>query len=145
MLDFFFKNPLDFLLSDNPLYFMNLHMEIIIASRTGSTSVNIEIDQTASGVAFLALLTHNKPLASVCNLIGGIFKCPYTHCMENFLQFYETNFSNKNADFEKCISSDRKLHKYTLMCYIYGQGPSGRIEDFKERWIEVYKKNLLLM
>lgn len=139
MYNFFGENPLNFSLSDNPLYFMHLHMEILISLRTGYTKVNIEIDQTASGVVFLALLTHNKSIASTCNLISKDFQCPYSYCMKRFEDFYTDRFENKDVHFEKFIFGNRKIHKYALMCWIYGQGYSGRVEDLEERWISTYK------
>ena len=38
------------------MYFMHLHVEILKTKKVNKTDVNIEIDQTASGIVFLSLL-----------------------------------------------------------------------------------------
>ena len=124
MYDFFLKNPLIFSGIKKPLYAMNLHMEILKSRIDGKTSVNIEIDQTASGVMFLAYLLRSKKLAFVSNVSNKEEHCPYTYCMQKFEEFYDKEFEFKNDDFLSFVKSNRKLHKYALMCFCYEQlGP----------------------
>jgi hypothetical protein len=54
--DFFHNNYLDFTKIKNTMYFMHLHVEILKTKKVNKTDVNIEIDQTASGIVFLSLL-----------------------------------------------------------------------------------------
>lgn len=135
MYEFFDENPLMFTKVPSPLYFMNLHMQIKIAQSTGKTSTAIEIDQTASGVMFLAFIFRNKKIASVSNITNKEFHCPYTYCMNNFKEFYDSNMQNKNDKFLQFTINSRKLHKYALMCFCYGQTYTGRFDDFKARYI----------
>ena len=140
MFEFFHKNYIDFSKSGVPLYFMLLHAELLTVERTKKTAVNLEIDQTASGVVFLAFLTKNKKLADVANIISQKNTCPYTHCLKNFKNFYQNHMKSRSPRFLKLATTDRKLHKYALMCFCYNQTHMGRIDDFKTRWFDKYKE-----
>jgi hypothetical protein len=79
----------------------------------------------------------NERLAQQCNIVSGTKCCPYTYCMLNFREFYDTY---KNVEFEHdedaltFLSTSRKLHKYAIMCFAYSQKAYGRENDFLERW-----------
>lgn len=104
------------------------------------TAINIEIDQTASGVVFLAYMLKNKKLAEAANIINctSIPKCPYTHCMNKFEEFYKLKFKHKNVAVLVFCSTNRNLHKYALMCYSYAQTKVGRTYAFIDLWYDVH-------
>lgn len=130
MFTFFDKKPINFSKTKNPLYFMLIHMELLAVKTEKKTAINIEIDQTASGVVFLAFLTRNKQLAMVSNVISYENSCPYTYCRENFESFYTNNMKKRSNKFLIFATENRKLHKYALMCFCYNQTHTGRLEDF---------------
>jgi hypothetical protein len=133
---FFEENHLDFSgLKDNIMYASVLHAEIIISKETGKTKVNVEIDQTASAICFLALFLRNRRMAEVSNIITDSARCPYEYCMSAFPEFYNKQMEFKSEAAFDFISKNRKLHKYALMCWCYAQKTSGRSEDFIERWM----------
>jgi hypothetical protein len=136
LLSFFEDNPLDFTVVDSALYFMNLHMEICKIKKTRTTSVNVEIDQTASGVVFLALLLGDRKMAQVSNLIESTSSCPYSFMMSQTASFIENNLDNKGDIAIKFLCTSRKAHKYALMCYIYSQTHLGRMVDLIDRFVE---------
>lgn len=135
LLTFFHTHPIDFLvLKDNFLYISLMHTEIINVECTGKTGLMVEIDQKASGCCFLALAFRNKALAEQSNVISKVKSCPYTYCMEKFPEF----FKQLDVEYDELafnfLSTNRKLHKYALMCFAYSQKSIGREEDFIERW-----------
>lgn len=135
LFEFFRENPLIFSQTEDPLYFMLLHGEILKSSKNGwKTGVNVEIDQTASGVVFVSLLTRNRNLAKVANLISKEKSCPYTYCMKNFSRFYHDVMEFKSEKVLGFFSENRKVHKYALMCFCYRQTHVGRLSDFLTAW-----------
>lgn len=130
--DFFYKNFIDFSKMDAPLYFMLLHTELLTLREIKKTSVNIEIDQTLSGVVFLAFLTRNRRLAEVVNLISLENSCPYTFCLENFKKFYEDCMEKRSERFFNFGTTNRELHKYALTRFCHNQTYRSRLEDFIE-------------
>jgi hypothetical protein len=143
--NFFTENPLDFSsLKDNILYSSVIHMEVLTVLDTGRTKINVEIDQTASAICFLALLLRNREMAEVSNLLSDTPVCPYIHCMNRFKFFYDSQMKHKNDTILQFLSTDRKVHKYkyALMCWCYGQKYSGRIDDFRDRFILLHDRNL---
>lgn len=136
LFDFFHNHYLYFTSTKNTMYFMYLHMELLKMERTNKSTVNIELDQTASGIVFLYLLLRDKKMATAANLITKEKSCPYTFVMnhfENFANNYITHKAEKACEF---LSSNRKLHKYALICFTYNQTHIGRIHDFYDRWFE---------
>ena len=131
--DFFVDNPLNFdELGDNFSYFMLLHAEILKANKTGKTAINIEVDHVASGVMFLGYFLRNKTMAEQANAFGGQPRDPYLYCVKSFPVFYEKHIETKNDIVSNFLSSDRKVHKYALMCFCYSQTHTGRIDDFRD-------------
>jgi hypothetical protein len=136
LFNFFHENYLNFTTIKNALYFTNIHVELLKVEKSDYTSVNIEIDQTASGIVFLSLLLRDKKMAESANLIQPIRSCPYTFVMGHFKEFCESNMEYKSDKAVDFLSKSRKLHKYALMCFTYSQTHIGRRQDFIHRWIE---------
>jgi DNA-dependent RNA polymerase len=137
---FFKENPLDFSSIKNKLlYFMLLHAEILKVIKTGKTGVMIEIDQVASGVTILSCFIRNKIMARAANVIGGDASDPYEYCREKFLEFYGSDMTNRDERAFTFLASDRKVHKYALMCFCYSQTHFGRSSDFIERFERVFQ------
>jgi len=141
---FFHKNYLKFTKIKEPLYFMCLHMELLKVEKTNKTAVNIEIDQSASGAVFLAYLLKNKKLAKVCGLLSKKDSSPYDYLKEKSSIFLNQNIKTKSPRIFEFISNSRKLHKYALMCFAYSQTHIGRMEDFRDRWLNETNLNLTL-
>ena len=139
---YFYENPLNFSeTGDKVFYFMLIHAELVKVIKTGKTGLMLEIDQTASGVMFLSYLLRNKKMAEKSNALGGAQSCPYTYCMDKFKHFYDNKMITGNEEAFRFLSSNRKLHKYALMCYCYAQTHVGRIYDFNEHWFSSFGRN----
>lgn len=134
----FQNNPLDFTTIKNPLYFMNLHLSLLDASRNGlKTAVNVEVDQNASALVILSLVLRSRKMAEVCNVIGGNTKSsPYDYLKSRFKDFSTYNdqeiYTSENKDVCEFLQTSRSLHKYAIMCFCYNQTIIGRIEDFEQ-------------
>jgi len=135
LFEFFHSNYISFINVKHALYFMLLHMHLLKVEKTNLTDINVEIDQTASGIVFLSLLLRDKKMAKAANLINKEKNCPYTFVMKHFKQFAETHITCKTQSAIDFLSTDRKLHKYALMCFIYSQKHIGRMDDFYNRWL----------
>lgn len=135
LFEFFHCNYLDFTKSKKNLYSQLLHIDILKVEMTNKTSINLEIDQTASGIVLLALVLRDKNLAKVANLLVKSPSCPYTFVMSKFEYYYENSLVERAETVKQFLSSNRKIHKYALMCFTYNQTHSGRMVDFAERWL----------
>jgi hypothetical protein len=95
LFDFFHNHYLYFTSTKNTMYFMYLHMELLKMERTNKSTVNIELDQTASGIVFLYLLLRDKKMATAANLITKEKSCPYTFVMNHFENFANNYITHK--------------------------------------------------
>jgi len=143
LFDFFLKNPLDFTCLKKVLYFSLLHIEIHKTFKSERTDFTLEIDQNSSGVTFLAFVLRNKKLAEVSGLIpdsNGLTHSegPYIYCLKNFKTFYDSEFESKNERVFHLFNTDKKVHKYAMMCFCYSQTHIGRMDDFVKRFTEFY-------
>lgn len=146
---FFNENPVSISESENPLYVMLLHSEILQVEKTGTSSINIEIDQTASGMVFLSYVLKNRQLGEQCNLLSRKLVSPYEYCMSKFSEFYHSTINGKemfpseykNDVILKFFCTDKKVHKYALMCFSYSQKQFGRMIDFSKRFKELKTLN----
>jgi hypothetical protein len=138
---FFEKNYLDFRkVKDTFMYTSNLHASILIARETGKCQIGVEIDQVASAFVFLAFVTRNKKMAELANLTSTSKKDIYAYSQECFEDFYNKKMVSKNEEVFHFIVSSRKIHKYALMCFCYGEESKSRLDSFIEVWIKE-KKN----
>ena len=139
---FFHEHMLILEKTKETLYFLNLHMEILKSEITGKTSVMLEIDQTASGIVFLALVTRDKQLATKANLIEPNLYNPYQWAMDNVSDFLKSSLADfSDVQVIEFITTNRKMHKYSLMCYSYNQTSFGRAEMYSEMWYNQFKVN----
>lgn len=136
--EFFDKNYLDFETISEPLYFMNLHIELLKLKSSDTTAINIEIDQTASGVVFLAFLLKSEKMAQACGLLGNSNTSPYDVLMDHCGKFLKKHTEIKSPKVVNFLTTNKKLHKYAMMCFSYSQTHFGRMDDFQERWIKTY-------
>jgi len=60
--------------------------------------------------------------------------------MNHFKNFAEKHMENKESNVINFLSSNRKIHKYAFMCFAYNQKYYGRIDDFKQFWIDEFKR-----
>lgn len=138
---FFDKNPLIFHNIKEPLYFQNLHVELLkLRSQvTMKTGVAVEIDQSASALTFLSCVLRDAEMARVSGLLAGGPEDPYLWLGDKFAEFtdvYEEYvFKEEQITFE-FLRSNRKIHKYAIMCFCYNQTAFGRMKEFDERWFE---------
>jgi hypothetical protein len=131
--------------------------------------LNVEIDQNASGIVFMALLFRNKSLAEQCNLLTSDTQDVYTftnQAVRNFILGKEISYvSKESSTFEgqtqqikksfivdevngtKFLKffNNRKATKYALMCYCYNQTHQGRTAKWKELWFEQFQELLDLV
>jgi hypothetical protein len=135
---FFHNNYLNFVTISEPLYFMNLHMELLKIEKSNFTSVNIEIDQSSSGVVFLAFLTRSRSMAEACGLLSKQDKSPYLFLMNQCGAFLN-GMDNQSEKARLFLTTNKKVHKYALMCYTYNQSHLGRMNDFHSRWLDENK------
>jgi|JFJP01.1.fsa_nt_gi hypothetical protein len=137
-------------------YFLLLQVEIeriLKENKLIYSNINLEIDQNASGVVFLALFLKNKNLAEQCNLLNnGLEKknvYDYVnnhikeflinksfkegHVMENYI--IKDDNSHRVFDF---FSKTKKATKYAVMCFCFNQTGFGRMEYWKSLWFDIY-------
>jgi len=119
LFDFFHNNYLDFTKIKNTLYFLYLRVELLKTEKVNKTDVNIEIDQTISGIVFLSLLLRDKIMSKAANLISPEKSCPYIFVMSHFEEFAYNNMTNLSKTAIDFLKNNRKLHKYALMCYTH--------------------------
>lgn len=136
----FFKSHLiDFRNVKPAPYFVLLNAEIQEAFNTKYTATPIEIDQKASGISLLAFVTKTKSLAEKCNIINYERNDVYQYCQLCFPKFYEDFIEKKDLNVLGFFLNNRKIMKYTFMCYSYSQKSDGRFHDvFLDNWLEVY-------
>jgi hypothetical protein len=136
---FFYENPVPISESEVFFYTSLLYCEIIKAEKTGKTGVNVEIDQVASVLMFMACFFRNKKLAEITNLLGSHCACPYIFIMNYIKQNYThsdgVEFSEKAYNL---ITSHRKTTKYVVMCFGYAQTQTGRYDLLLQYASEVY-------
>jgi hypothetical protein len=116
-------------------YYYLLGNEIYKLRNTDKTNFMIEIDQKSSSTVFMSIILGDKKLASQCNLISNSVNDPPKILMSKFESFYKYKVSN---DTLKEFTTNRKVHKYLLMCFCYNQTHYGRTELIKE-YISNYK------
>lgn len=140
----FHENPLNFTTIKKPLYFMNLHLSLLDASRNGlKTAVNVAVDQNASALVIMSLVLRSRNMAKVCNVIGATEKSsPYNYIKSKFKDYSTFNapeiYTSENKDVCDFLQTSRSLHKYAIMCFCYNQTIIGRIEDFEQEWLKEY-------
>lgn len=108
---------------------MTIHVEILKVIFTKKTGILIEIDQVASCVTTLSYFIWNKVMVKQCDAIGIEPNDPYDFCIRKFASFYE-RLKKKDVAVESFFYSDRKVHKYALMCFCYSQTHMGKNMDF---------------
>lgn len=140
---FFDGNRIDYSDKESVTHFMLLAVELnklFKAGKTGKTKLLLQYDQVASGLVFIALLWKNVELGRRTNLILSEIDQlgPYDHAKENFEEFYEKNIETKNNKVLEFVKSNKKLHKYALMCYAYNQTVYGRTNSFVEFWVKKF-------
>ena len=123
-------------------HFMVLSSELQSTFVTKKTGILLQIDQAGSGLTLLGLIFQNKQLLEQCyvtkaeNAIG-----PYEYGMLHFRDYYDKKIEPKNDKVLEMFTSNRKIHKYAMMCYSYNQTTFGRLEQFKKNFFEIYKRS----
>lgn len=142
MKEFYDNNRIDYGSKKSLTYFMLLSAELQKVFLTRKTSILLQLDQVASGLVFMSLLFKNKSLAKQCFVVENK-GCvgAYQYAQDNFKTFFDDSCDYKNDKVFDLFVTDRKIHKYALMCYSYKQTTYGRTNDFVSRWKEVYKTN----
>lgn len=135
---FYSKNKIELNSRKNYMYYLKLELSLntLVSSKSKLTHFLIEIDQTASGAFFSALLLKNKKIAQFTNLIPSKY---------SKLDFYENlnvnciDFIKKNKpEYENLIlllKNERKYIKSLSMCWFYGQTLFGRKKKLKEIYL----------
>jgi len=138
--EFFLNNLPKQLPSKNSLLYANLYIPLyeqcLNQPNQSKTSINVEIDQSASALVFLSFILRDETMAEISNALGGERSSPYDYIRNSFPAYYEKNaekftFNKKAYDF---VCNSEKLTKYAIMCFAYGQQPFGRFKDFSKRW-----------
>jgi hypothetical protein len=83
-------------------------VELLKTEKVNKTDVNIEIDQTVSGIVFLSLLLRDKIMAKVANLISPEKSCPYIFVMSHFEEFAYNNMTNLSKTAIDFLKNNRK-------------------------------------
>lgn len=137
---FYENNRIDYASKESLTHYMLLSAELQKVFTTEKTSILLQLDQVASGLVFMSFLFKNKSLAKQCfvveneNCVGA-----YKYAQDNFKAFFDCSIELKNDKVLDLFVTDRKIHKYALMCYSYKQSAYGRTKDFVYRWKGVYK------
>jgi hypothetical protein len=141
------ENPVNFQESEVFLYTSNLHLEILKSEKTKKSSVNVEIDQVASVLMFMALFFRNKKMARLANLTGETVTCPYSYIMNYMKENHKCSdgvvFCVKGF---VLVTQDRIVTKVATMCFGYSQTSDGRYKDLLTRAYEVFpgEKDLVM-
>lgn len=137
------QHPIKELPDKDSLIFANYYMVIyrqLNSKDSIKTSINIEIDQSASALVFLSYVLRDKKMAKISNVLGGDTQFPYDYLKMRFADYYSENKERYTYDKEayEFACTDRKLHKYAIMCFCYNQRHLGRMDDFRARWYDVH-------
>jgi len=140
-------------------YFLSLHHEIqrIFSTNSMNTSLNVEIDQSASGMVLLSLLLGNMKMAKHCNLIDSEPKDVYEFVMQNIPSYFENATYTKHIPdesgflrevkkpFDKGVvlnflSENRSVQKGALMRWCYSEGDLSRRNKWLEEFLDIYNR-----
>jgi hypothetical protein len=134
---FFENNSIDYANKKSITHFMLLAIELKRVFAGGKTKLLLQYDQVASGLVFIGLLWKNIKLGKITNVISSekSNKGPYDYALSEFENYYNKNIVSKNLKVFNFVKSNRKLHKYALMCYSYNQTSYGRTQDFVDLWV----------
>lgn len=80
----------------------------------------------------LSYFFKNSKMAEESNVFVKEAKDSYVYCLTVFKDFYKTHMTQK----------DKKMHKYVIMCFCYDQKSKGRMNDFEDRFLNLYKTEL---
>jgi hypothetical protein len=139
---FFEGNRIEYSTKKAFSHFMVLSSELQSTFITKKTGILLQIDQAGSGLTLLGLIFQNKQLLEQCHVL----KCenavgPYKYGMLHFKDYYDKTIEPKNDKVLAMFTSDKKIHKYSMMCYSYNQTTFGRLEEFKKHFFDIYKKS----
>lgn len=98
------------------------------------TSVFIELDQKSSVMVFFSLLMGNETLSRMSN-VGTDEKSDPAKLLMNASKSF---FRNVTDETKEILSSNRKIHKYLMMCFIYNEERRGRLKRCQQ-YIENYE------
>lgn len=134
---FFENHPINYADKESVTHFMLLAVELNKIFKTGKTKILLQYDQIASGLVFISLLWKNIELGEKTNIVLSLNNNvgPYDYALSKIEEFYEINIISKNNKVLEFIKSNKKLHKYALMCYAYNQTTHGRTQDFTDLWV----------
>jgi hypothetical protein len=163
--EYFNSNRLNLSVYDKEIsYFLLLEWQITKVLSNGRKTrvhINVEIDQNASGMVFLALVLQNKALASQCNLLASEAQDVYTFVNSGVKDFIIGKkipptekrlkkgslsaeepkeaivVTTENAKLFLEFFSNRKPTKMALMCFCYNQTHKGRCDDWRDSWLEI--------
>lgn len=146
-------------LKDQTIYFLTLHKVLLDyfeknTKESDIVDINLEIDQTASGMVLLSLVLGIKPMAESCNLLSKTPTDIYSFVMKQIPQYFEgKTFKEHFVDekggkktiekpFEKkkvlpFLSNNRKVQKGALMRWCYSEGWKSR----RDTWLLEFKDN----
>ena len=97
------------------------------------TGFMIESDQKSSSFVIAAIIFDDYELAKCSNLTSFEAIDPPRRLMKNSSKWFKGKVSNETL---KILSSQRNLHKYLLMCFLYSQGFGGRRKTLLEYGIK---------
>jgi hypothetical protein len=97
------------------------------------TGFMIESDQKSSSFVIAAIIFDDYELAKCSNLTSFEAIDPPRRLMKNSSKWFKGKVSNETL---KILSSQRNLHKYLLMCFLYSQGFGGRRKTLLEYCIK---------
>jgi hypothetical protein len=87
------------------------------------TGFMIESDQKASSFVLASIIFNDGELAKHCNLNSQENMDPPMQLMRESSKYFEGKVSDKSLNI---LSTERDLHKYLLMCFLYAQTYMGR-------------------
>lgn len=133
ILKWFQKDPIEELFKkDSFVYYELLGREITeLVENKLNTGYLIEIDQKSSASVLYSIILGDKKLSEMSNLINTSNKPsdPIIYIMEESKKFFKDKISDESY---LILTTNRKLHKYLFMCYIYNQEYKGRLGKLQE-------------
>jgi DNA-dependent RNA polymerase len=121
-------------------------------------NINLEIDQTASGMVLLSLLLGIKPMAQQCNLLSKEPTDIYLFIMKQIPYYFKNNKYKKTyydennkkkilehpydtGDVMTFLSTNRATQKGALMRWCYSEKALSRKDSWLSEFKEIYKRN----
>lgn len=103
------------------------------------TKFFLEIDQRSSSTVFGSILLGDKQLSKEANIDSDLKGDPASKLMNESKNF----FKGITPETEKVMTTNREIHKFLLMCFLYNQGRNGRRNRCKDYITNINDCNII--